>query len=568
DSTRKVQIKLTFGSYRVIKNNHSLMQLIFIENLLYANFWLGKSELYLSRQFKGLPWWLRVKDLPLSKVMASKDEQECHHATSYSSDSENQGSYASITPPPPTTWQGTSEKGRKKNRHPSGGNSERPLAEPGPFWSPFVWLRHSPLPPQENWVSFADIPPTIRTVASVTTANEIRRQSSSYDDPWEITYEQRQYYVNQIYLLKQIYSYFFAKLKLPILELSHIWRLLDFDKDGALTLVEFCAACHLIVARKNGYDLQKKLPESLMPKLIDLEDSADVCDQPGEVGYSGCPAEAPPSKSLSMPEQCETFSECSSSSQTLTQFDTNTAPAGPNTAIVHPVPIRMTPSKIHMQEMELRRTGSDSDGYRTSDSFTSDPEQIGNNVTHPRPQPSHSRSSSLGMNQTFSITSQQQAGGVAQPPAVPSRPQPSQQIPEQPNFADFSQLEIIAANEEQMMKPRNIQRSCFAKTDSKIKEKTAASAPANMSKGTTPVAPPPKPTGVLAVILASQPSISCSVGKNKKAIQVSTRRSNETNTVLARFNSELHTSLEVQLNSFDYSLTYKPVADNCEHTHF
>lgn len=38
---------------------------------------------------------------------------------------------------------------------------------------------------------------TVRTVASATTANEIRRQSSSCDDPWKITDEQRQYYVNQ-----------------------------------------------------------------------------------------------------------------------------------------------------------------------------------------------------------------------------------------------------------------------------------------------------------------------------------------------------------------------------------
>ncbi|KAI4567271.1 hypothetical protein MJT46_008484 [Ovis ammon polii x Ovis aries] len=35
-----------------------------------------------------------------------------------------------------------------------------------------------------------------------------------------------------------------------------------------------------------------------------------------------------------------------------------------------------------------------------------------------------------------------------------------QQIPEQPNFADFSQLEVFAANEEQMMKPRSIRKSC------------------------------------------------------------------------------------------------------------
>lgn len=54
---------------------------------------------------------------------------------------------------------------------------------------------------------------------------------------------------------------------------SFFRELSDFDKDGALTLDEFCAAFHLVVARKNGYDLPEKLPESLMPKLIDLEDS-------------------------------------------------------------------------------------------------------------------------------------------------------------------------------------------------------------------------------------------------------------------------------------------------------
>lgn len=53
-------------------------------------------------------------------------------------------------------------------------------------------------------------------------------------------------------------------------------ELSDFDKDGALTLDEFCAAFHLVVARKNGYDLPEKLPESLMPKLIDLDDSAGL----------------------------------------------------------------------------------------------------------------------------------------------------------------------------------------------------------------------------------------------------------------------------------------------------
>ncbi|XP_054991172.1 ralBP1-associated Eps domain-containing protein 1 isoform X6 [Sorex araneus] len=685
--------------------------------------YFGRSQFYIALKLvavaqSGFPLRVEsintVKDLPLPRFVASKNEQESRPAASYSSDSEGQGSYSGVIPPPP--GRGQVKKGpashdaagqprtsadqqepsspvvspqqspptsphawKKHSRHPSGG-SERPLPGPGPFWSPFagdaqsgssagdtVWSGHSPPPPQDNWVSFADTPPTstlltmhpasvqdqttVRTVASATTANEIRRQSSSYDDPWKITDEQRQYYVNQFKTIQpdlngfipgSAAKEFFTKSKLPILELSHIWELSDFDKDGALTLDEFCAAFHLVVARKNGYDLPEKLPESLMPKLIDLEDSAGVGEPPGEVGYSGSPAEAPPSKSPSMPSLNQTWPELNQSSE--------------DTAIVHPVPIRMTPSKIHMQEMELKRTGSDHtnptspllvktsdlseenkinssvkftsgntvDGYSSSDSFTSDPEQIGNNVARqrshsgtspdntapppppPRPQPSHSRSSSLDMNRTFAVTTgQQQAGVVTHPPAVPPRPQPSQapgpvvhrpvdadgimthtstspqQIPEQPNFADFSQFEVYAAsnvNEEQdeeaekhpevLPVEKASDPACslrVAKTDSKIEEKTVASAPANANKGTTPLAPPPKPvrrrlksedelrpeadehaqkTGVVAAVLASQPSIPRSVGKDKKAIQASIRRNKETNTVLARLNSELQQQLK------------------------
>lgn len=42
---------------------------------------------------------------------------------------------------------------------------------------------------------------TIQTVASATTAREIRRQSSSYD-PWKITDEQRHYYVHQLKIIQ------------------------------------------------------------------------------------------------------------------------------------------------------------------------------------------------------------------------------------------------------------------------------------------------------------------------------------------------------------------------------
>ncbi|XP_054677859.1 ralBP1-associated Eps domain-containing protein 1 isoform X6 [Grus americana] len=698
--------------------------------------YFGRSQFYIALKLvavaqSGLPLRVEslntVKDLPLPRFVVSKNEQESRHTALYSSDADNPASYSGVIPPPPgriqvkkgsvshdAVQQRTStdqqestspvvspqqspptspHTWRKHNRHPSGGNNERPLAGPGPFWAPFseaqpgsstssdpIWSGHSPPPHQENWDQT-----TVRTVASAATTNEIRRQSSSYDDPWKITDEQRQYYVNQFKTIQpdlngfipgSAAKEFFTKSKLPILELSHIWELSDFDKDGALTLDEFCAAFHLVVARKNGYDLPEKLPESLMPKLIDLEDStvipviSEVGEQTGEVGYSSSPAEAPPSKSPSMPslnqtwpelnqssEQWETFSERSSSSQTLTQFDSNIAPADPDTAIVHPVPIRMTPSKIHMQEMELKRTGSDhanptspllvkppdlseenkmsssvkftagntvTDGYSSSDSYASDPEQIGSTVTRqrshsgtspdntapppppPRPHPSHSRSSSLDMNRSFSVTpGQQQAGVVAYPPAVPPRPQPSQgagphvhrpvdaegliahtstspqQIPEQPNFADFSQFEAFAVsgvNKEeedeiemhsevlQVEKATDSASSLrVAKADGRVEDKAPANVPTSAGKGTTPLAPPPKPirrrlksedelrpeaeehtqkTGVIAAVLASQPSIPRSVGKDKKAIQASIRRNKETNTVLARLNSELQQQLK------------------------
>uniref|UniRef100_A0A8D3ECI7 RALBP1 associated Eps domain containing 1 n=1 Tax=Scophthalmus maximus TaxID=52904 RepID=A0A8D3ECI7_SCOMX len=510
---------------------------------------------------------------------------------------------------------------------------------------------------------------TIRTVASAAMTNEIQRQSSGYDDPWKITDEQRQYYINQFKTIQpdltgfipgSAAKEFFTKSKLPILELSHIWELSDFDKDGALTLDEFCAAFHLVVARKNGYDLPEKLPESLMPKLIDLDDSAE---QTADVGYSGSPVEVTPNKSPSMPslnqawqemnpnnEQWETFSERSSSSQTLTQFDSNIAPADPDTAIVHPVPIRMTPSKIHMQEMELKRTGSDNnhptsplltkppeldeeaklpasmkfvaantvgEGYSSSDSFTSDPEPITRQRSQsgtspeplkvvapppppPRPHPTHSRSSSLDMNRTFAATSaagQAQASAIAYLPAVPPRPLPTQtsaphtglrveaeaapgQIPQQPNFADFSQFQAFAASEQPSsycsLMVNILTNYLLCPQVEKAPEGLKIHRGEFMSvcvffsyqaKGASgPIAPPPKPvrrrlksedelrpedeqhgpqkSNVIAAVLSTQPSIPRSVGKDKKAIQASIRRNKETNTVLARLNSELQQQLK------------------------
>ncbi|MGH0143905.1 UNVERIFIED_CONTAM: hypothetical protein FKN15_050248 [Acipenser sinensis] len=265
--------------------------------------YFGRSQFYIALKLvavaqSGLPLRVEslntVKDLPLPRFVVAKNEQESRHPTMYSSDSENQGTYSGVIPPPP---------GRMQVKKVSGSHE---VIQPR---APTAELQEST---------------TVRTVASAATANEIRRQSSSYDDPWKITDEQRQYYINQFKTIQpdlngfipgSAAKEFFTKSKLPILELSHIWELSDFDKDGALTLDEFCAAFHLVVARKNGYDLPEKLPESLMPKLIDLDDSAEVVDQTAEVGYSSSPIEAPPSKSPSMPSLNQTWPDLNQSNE-------------------------------------------------------------------------------------------------------------------------------------------------------------------------------------------------------------------------------------------------------------
>lgn len=58
---------------------------------------------------------------------------------------------------------------------------------------------------------------------------------SSYDDPWKITDEQKQYYVDQLKTIQPDLNGFIPgsaakdslQSKLPVLELSHIWELSD-----------------------------------------------------------------------------------------------------------------------------------------------------------------------------------------------------------------------------------------------------------------------------------------------------------------------------------------------------
>lgn len=217
-------------------------------------------------------------------------------------------------------------------------------------------------------------------------------------DPWFVTDEQGKYYRNQFSSMQQNLEgkidgqtarSFFTKSRLPIPELSHIWELCDMDQDGHLTLLEFCAAFHLVVARKNGYDLPPVLPKTLLPPLmkmfgqpsqtfsteklptVDTQITKGSEDELSQSIVITSPAKSKSNSSaskessemvlpkknegslwVSQQEKWETFSDRTSSSTNLANFEQN---LGQTENLPHPVPLRITPSRHEMHSSKMRK---------------------------------------------------------------------------------------------------------------------------------------------------------------------------------------------------------------------
>jgi len=60
-----------------------------------------------------------------------------------------------------------------------------------------------------------------------------------------------------------IYTFFFRNLA-------------DINKDGALSLEEFCIAMHLVVLRRHDVELPERLPLSLMPYTAFTDGNLDI----------------------------------------------------------------------------------------------------------------------------------------------------------------------------------------------------------------------------------------------------------------------------------------------------
>lgn len=105
---------------------------------------------------------------------------------------------------------------------------------------------------------------------------EVLEHPETLESLYQITPEQRTYYVNQFKAVQpdvnklisgQVAKIYFEKSRIPVKELRHIWQLCDVTRDGALSLNEFIAAMHLIVLRRNSIPVPSVLPALLKASI-------------------------------------------------------------------------------------------------------------------------------------------------------------------------------------------------------------------------------------------------------------------------------------------------------------
>ncbi|XP_057575125.1 ralBP1-associated Eps domain-containing protein 2 isoform X3 [Hippopotamus amphibius kiboko] len=323
-------------------------------------------------------------------------------------------------------------------------------------------------------------------IRSFSVERELQDNNSSYpDEPWRITEEQREYYVNQFRSLQpdpssfisgSVAKNFFTKSKLSIPELSYIWELSDADCDGALTLPEFCAAFHLIVARKNGYPLPEGLPPTLQPEYLQAAFPKPKWECPLFDSYSeSMPANQQP-HDLNRMEKL--------SIKDMADF---------------PVPIQDV-------------TGDDKQALKSA--------------------------ADEALPKDMSEDSASKSGLLPPPPALPPRPCPlqSEQTSEAELHPQLSRAPSQAA--ESSPTKKDIPYSQPPSKPIRRKFRPENQATENQEPSTTAGGPASVAT------VKPHPAVQKQSSKQKKAIQTAIRKNKEANAVLARLNSELQQQLK------------------------
>ncbi|XP_058147418.1 ralBP1-associated Eps domain-containing protein 2 isoform X10 [Dasypus novemcinctus] len=364
-------------------------------------------------------------------------------------------------------------------------------------------------------------PPRLQAslIRSFSVEREPQENISNYpDEPWRITEEQREYYVSQFRSLQpdpssfisgSVAKNFFTKSKLSIPELSYIWELSDADCDGALTLPEFCAAFHLIVARKNGYPLPEGLPPTLQPEYLQAAFPKPKWECALFDSYSESMAANQQPRDLNRIEKA--------SFKDLTDF---------------PVPIQA----MTIEDKQALKSTMDE---ALPKDVSEDPAAKSGLLPPPPALPPRPCPSQVSHH---SVTSEPSA-----------QPKPPVQLP---NYGDFRlQEQSEQASEAELHPP-------LTRIPSQAAESSPAKKPQDMAYSQPPSKPirrkfrpenqapenqePSTTVGGPATVSAVKPhpTVQKQSSKQKKAIQTAIRKNKEANVVLARLNSELQQQLK------------------------
>nr|XP_019601831.1 PREDICTED: ralBP1-associated Eps domain-containing protein 2 isoform X9 [Rhinolophus sinicus] len=386
-------------------------------------------------------------------------------------------------------------------------------------------------------------------IRSFSVEREPQDNSNYPDEPWRITEEQREYYVNQFRSLQpdpssfisgSVAKNFFTKSKLSIPELSYIWELSDADCDGALTLPEFCAAFHLIVARKNGYPLPEGLPPTLQPEYLQAAFPKPKWECALFDSYSeSMPAnQQPPDlnrmEKLSIKDMADfpvpTQDVTGDDKQALLALKSTTDEALPKDMSEDPA----TPKDSGSLKARPRSRSYSSTSIEEAMKRGEDPP-----TPPPRPQKTHSRASSLDLNKVFQPSVPATKSGLLPlPPALPPRPCPSQseQAPEAELHPQLNRAPSQAAESSPTKKDGTYSQPPSKPIRRKLRPENQATE--NQEASTTVGGP----ASVGAV--KPHPTVQKQSSKQKKAIQTAIRKNKEANAVLARLNSELQQQLK------------------------
>nr|XP_025713351.1 ralBP1-associated Eps domain-containing protein 2 isoform X3 [Callorhinus ursinus] len=404
-------------------------------------------------------------------------------------------------------------------------------------------------------------------IRSFSVEREPHDNNSNYpDEPWRITEEQREYYVNQFRSLQpdpssfisgSVAKNFFTKSKLSIPELSYIWELSDADCDGALTLPEFCAAFHLIVARKNGYPLPEGLPPTLQPEYLQAAFPKPKRECTLFDSYSeSMPANQQPRdlnrmEKLSIkdmadfPVPAQDVTSDDKQEQNKTRLEQNKIRLALKSTADEALPKDMSEDPATSKDSNSLKARPRSRSYSSTSIEEAMKRGEDPPTPPPRPQKTHSRASSLDLNKVFQPSvPATKSGLLPPPPALPPRPCPSQS--EQASEAEIHPQLNRAPSQAADSSPtkKDIPYSQPPSKPIRRKFRPENPAPENQEPSSTVGGPASAATGKPHTAVQKQSS------KQKKAIQTAIRKNKEANAVLARLNSELQQQLKRMHPSF------------------